>query len=204
MGVSIHYRGRVADIQNIQTVCDELAAIADRMDWNYTRLDEDWTQVADASIEVTEQGSQITGHLPLNGIALTPHPKCEMMQFFFDANGHLRDSLSMVNVSEEPLKTEGNWISVKTQYAEPETHIWIIGLLKYLKKHHLQDLAVHDEGEYWETGNFEILKEKMDLVGEKIAAMTAELSRVTKGHIGRFSADEVASMLEALIRDKLG
>jgi hypothetical protein len=44
----------------------------------------------------------------------------------------------------------------------------------------------------------------MDLVGEKIAAMTAELSRVTKGHIGRFSADEVASMLEALIRDKLG
>jgi len=29
MGVSIHYRGRVADTQNIKTICDELAAIAD-------------------------------------------------------------------------------------------------------------------------------------------------------------------------------
>lgn len=44
----------------------------------------------------------------------------------------------------------------------------------------------------------------MDLVGEKIAAVTAELSRVTKGHIERFSVDELASMLEALLRDKFG
>ena len=26
MGVSIHYRGRVADIQNIKTICDKLTA----------------------------------------------------------------------------------------------------------------------------------------------------------------------------------
>ena len=204
MGVSIHYRGRVAEIQNIKDICDELAAIAERMHWPCTRLDEDWSQAADAIVEVTDQGSQITGHLPLKGISLTPHPKCETLQFFFDINGHLRDPISMVNISEEPLKPEEAWISVKTQYAGPETHIWIIGLLKYLKKLHLPDLEVQDEGEYWETGNFEILKEKMDFVGEKIAAVADELSRVTKGHIEHFSADELASMLEALLRDKFG
>jgi hypothetical protein len=44
----------------------------------------------------------------------------------------------------------------------------------------------------------------MDFVGEKIAAVSAELSRVTKGHIESFSADEVASIIEALLGDKFG
>jgi hypothetical protein len=204
MGVSIHYRGRVADIQNIKTICDELAAIADKMNWHYTRLDEDWTQSADATIEVTEQGSQITGHLPLKGIGITLKPKCETLQFFFDSNGNLRDPISMVNIREETLTPEDYLISVKTQYAGPQIHIWIIGLLKYLKKFYLPDLEVQDEGAYWETGNFEVLKEKMDFVGEKIAAVSAALSGVTKGHIQSFSADEVASIIEALLRDKFG
>ena len=202
MGVSIHYRGRLADIKNIKTICDELAAIADKMNWHYTRLDEDWSQSADATIEVTEQGSQITGHLPLKGIVLTLDPKCETLGFLFDSNGNLRDPISMVNIREETLKPEDAWISVKTQYAGPQTHIWIIGLLKYLKKFHLPDLEVQDEGAYWETGNFEILKEKMDFVGQKIAAVSSELSRVTKGHIESFSADELASVIEALLLNK--
>jgi hypothetical protein len=204
MGVSIHYRGRVADTQNIKTICDELAAIADKMNWRYTRLDEDWTQSADASIEVTEQGSQITGHLPLKGIVLTLNPKCETLGFLFDSNGNLCDPISMVNISEGTLKPEDVWISVKTQYAGPETHIGVIGLLKYLKKLYIPDLEVQDEGGYWETGNFKILKEKMDFVGEKIAAVSAELSRVAKGHVASFSADEIASIIEALLRDKFG
>jgi len=204
MGVSIHYRGRVADTQNIKTICDELAAIADKMNWHYTRLDEDWTQSADATIEVTEQGSQITGHLPLKGIVLTLNPKCETLGFLFDSNGNLCDPISMVNISEGTLKPEDVWISVKTQYAGPETHIGVIGLLKYLKKLYIPDLEVQDEGGYWETGNFKILKEKMDFVGEKIAAVSAELSRVAKGHVASFSADEIASIIEALLRDKLG
>lgn len=204
MGVSIHYRGRVADTQNIKTICDELAAIADKMNWHYTRLDEDWTQSADASIEVTEQGSQITGHLPLKGIVLTLNPKCETLGFLFDSNGNLCDPISMVNISEGTLKPEDVWISVKTQYAGPETHIGVIGLLKYLKKLYIPDLEVQDEGGYWETGNFKILKEKMDFVGEKIAAVSAELSRVAKGHVASFSADEIASIIEALLRDKFG
>ena len=103
MGVSIHYRGRLAAIQNIKRICDELAAIADRMNWPCTRLDEDWSQAADATIEVTEQGSQITGHLSLKGIALTPHPQCETVQFFFDANGHLRDPISLVEFIISPF-----------------------------------------------------------------------------------------------------
>ena len=110
----------------------------------------------------------------------------------------------MVNIGEENLKPEDALISLKAQFAGPEIHMWIIGLFKYLKKHHIPDLEVHDEGEYWETGNFETLKMKMDFVGEKIAAVSATLSGVIKGHIEKFSADELASMIEALLRDKFG
>jgi len=181
-----------------------LAAIADRMNWHYACLDEDWSQSANATIEISEQGSQITGHLPLKGIVLTLNPKCETLEFLFDSNGNLRDPISMVNISEGTLKPEDVWISVKTQYAGPETHKWVVGLLKYLKKLYLTDLEVQDEGAYWETGDFEILKKKMDFVGEKIAGVSEVLSRVTKGHIESFSTDEVASMIEALVREKFG
>lgn len=204
MGVSIHYRGRLADIKNTKTICEELAVIADKMNWHYVRLDEDWSQSADASIEVREQDLQTTGRLSRKGIVLTLGPKCETLGFLFDSYGYLRDPISMLNNPEETLKPEDYWISVKTQYAGPKTHIWIIGLLKYLKTFYIPDLEVQDEGNYWQTGSFEILKEKMDFVGEKIAAVSATLSRVTKGHIESFSGDEVASMIEALLRDTFG
>jgi hypothetical protein len=55
------------------------ALIADKMGWICTRLDKDWSKPADATIEVTEKGSQITGHLALKGIAFSIHPKCESL-----------------------------------------------------------------------------------------------------------------------------
>src|SRR5210317_780174 len=121
MGVSIHYRGKMADIGTVDILCDELALIADKMGWTYTRLDDPWSKPADATIEVTEKGSQITGHLALKGIAFSIHPKCEPLRFCFDAGGNLCDPVSMTLISEGALKPEDIWIAVKTQFAGPET-----------------------------------------------------------------------------------
>lgn len=203
MGVTIHYRGRLTDIQDINPLCNELAMVAEKMGWTFTRLDEDWSKPAKATIEVTRRGSHIVGHLPLKGIQLTPHPKCEALQFYFDSDGSLCGPVSMVMISEGTLKPEDVWVSVKTQFAGPETHIWIVGLLKYLKEHYIMDLEVNDEGEYWETGNLETLTAKMELINEKIDMLSNELSRVNRGHIDKFSPDELATMIEALVRKKL-
>ena len=51
MGVTIHYRGRLADIGKIKILCDELTQIAEKMDWAYNLLDEDWSIQADARLE---------------------------------------------------------------------------------------------------------------------------------------------------------
>ena len=70
--------------------------------------------------------------------------------------------------------------------------------------HHtgIPDLDVNDEGEYWEIGSIETLKEKMALIDGKIAALSDEFSRMSRGHLDKFSADEVASMIEAVIQNK--
>lgn len=202
MGVSIHYRGKMADISKIEVLCDELALVAKKMSWTCTRLDEDWSKPADASIEVTEKGSQITGHLALKGIVFSIHPKCESLRFFFDAAGNLCDPVSMTLISEGVLKPEDVWIAVKTQFAGPETHVWIVSLLKYVQEHYLPGLEVRDEGNFWETGKHEMLKEKMNLINDNIDVISGELSRVTGSHLEKLSADDLVSTIETLILNK--
>ena len=147
-----------------------------------TRLDDDWEQPGDARLRFTPKGASIDGHLGLKGIHdLTPEADAESLSFFFDREGNLRSRWTMVSILDGTLKPEDAWVSVKTQFASPEVHAWIIGLLKYLKKRYMSDLQVSDEGEYWETGDIRILREKMDLIDEKIEQLASQLSSVPLG-----------------------
>ncbi|MFH1563997.1 MAG: hypothetical protein ABIF11_11380 [Nitrospirota bacterium] len=199
MGLSLHYRGRLVDIQQINIICEELIDIATTMNWPWVSLDEDWSRPANATMVTTGQGIQIKGYLSLKGVAFTVNPKCESLRFFFDSEGNLRDPISLTMILEGNLKPEDAWVSVKTQFSSPETHIWIIGLLKYLKKRYIPDLQVLDEGEYWETGNRETLKEKMDFIAGKIDMIANELSCANVGDISGCSDDEIASIIEELL-----
>jgi hypothetical protein len=82
MGVAIRYRGKLRDINELVALCDELTMVADKMDWSYRRLDEDWSKPSSASIEAVEKGARIKGHLPLKGITLAVHPRCESLSLF--------------------------------------------------------------------------------------------------------------------------
>jgi hypothetical protein len=42
----------------------------------------------------------------------------------------------------------------------------------------------------------------MNLISDKINAISSELSRVTGSHLEKLSADDLASMVEALVRNK--
>lgn len=202
MGVTIHYRGQLADIGKINTLCDELTQVAEKMQWAYNRLDEDGSKPSDARLEHDERGAGIVGQLGLKGISFKPHPTCESISFFFNSDGNLCDPMGAVLVCDGSLKPEDAWLNVKTQFAGPEIHLWVVGLLKYVKEHYIPGLEVSDEGEYWETGNFELLKEKMNFLDQKMDGVCGELSRVTGTHLDRLSPEELASMIEALLQDK--
>jgi hypothetical protein len=196
MGVSIHYRGRLNDVGQLARLREEMADIAAAMGWETTRLDDDWERPADARLRFTARGAQIDGHLGLKGILMTPDVEAESLSFFFDREGNLRSVMDVVSILDGTLKAEDAWVSVKTQFASPEVHVWIVGLLKYLKKRYISDLQVSDEGQYWETGDTRILREKMDLIGEKIERLASELSRGRLGDVSGLSAEQIALRIE--------
>ena len=44
LGVTIHFRGQLADVEKIKILGDELVQVAEKMDWAYNRMDEDWSK----------------------------------------------------------------------------------------------------------------------------------------------------------------
>jgi hypothetical protein len=199
MGLSLHYRGQLPDIGQVETLTKQLIEISTQMNWEWMPLDEDWSKPATAKVTVTDRGAEIDGHLPLKGVGITVDPKSESLSFYFDPQGNLRDPLSLIMILEGHIAPEDAWVSVKTQFSSPETHIMIVGLLKYLKKHYIPELEVFDEGEYWETGDPEILKEKMNFIADKMDAFSKELSRVSIGHLSEYSAQDIVFVIEGLL-----
>ena len=199
MGVSIHYRGLLNDANQLPVLSDELADIAAAMGWQSTRLEDDWGEPADARLVVSRNGARIDGHLGLKGVQITPGPEGESLSFFFDREGALRSPMNTVLMLDGTLKPEQAWISVKTQFLSPEIHVWIIGLLKYLKKRYISDLDVSDEGNYWDTGDIDKLREKMDLIDAKIECISDKLAVSRFGDITSLSADQIALRIELLL-----
>ncbi len=169
MGVTVQYRGQLKSPDLIGTFCRELKEIANLMEWEYTILDEDFGKPTDIKLETTEKGCEIVGHLALKGINLNIHKDCGDLSFFFDLNGILRDPIQMAGgegVEDETLP----FTFVKTQYAPPEIHITLVKLFRYLKRKYFQTFEVMDEGDYWETGDENLLKEKMQFLSQKLDA----------------------------------
>jgi hypothetical protein len=74
-----------------------------------------------------------------------------------------------------------------------------VGLLKYVKKRYVSDLQVSDEGQYWETGDIRILRERMEFIGKKIEQLSVQLSSARWGDVSALSADEIALRIEQLL-----
>ena len=158
MGIKINYFGKLNEPGLAGKIIRELEDISNEMDWEYTVINEE---------------PNIIG-----GIVITPHPKSEPFSFIFDLNGF---TLSIMDISpgETEVNTEQiNYVSVKTQYTPVEIHIAMIKLLKYLKKKYINDLEVMDEGCYWETGDKELLINKISFLNEMMDKIADVLDNI--------------------------
>lgn len=143
MGLSIHYSGKIKDTSLIPSLMEEVQDICAIMKWPY----------------------QSYNNETVKGIFFTP-PECETISFAFLADGELV-CLSKLKYDIHPV----NIISVKTQYAGIDVHIAIIKLLKHLANHYFSVFELSDEGEYWETGDEEILRKKFGLYNAMLNAV---------------------------------
>lgn len=185
MGVSIHYCGKLDNTDRLPEFRERLMSIALSFGWQYL-------------VEHNGESAEITGHLGLKGIQLKPLGESEPIDFFFNSKGYLLSPMNVILVQEGVLALDDAWITVKTQFLPPEMHVMIIGLLKYIKEHYLRNLEVQDEGEYWETGDYLALENKMRVIQEKIDYLSHELSSEYFGGMAGLSADEIAERIEQL------
>lgn len=199
MGVTIHYRGKLDNTDQLPEFLEKLMSIATGFGWKFLVLDEDWSVPVNAVLKTEGKNPEIKGHLGLKGIQLQPSGGSESLDFFFDSNGYLLSPMNVILILEGHLTVEDAWISVKSQFSSAEMHVMIIGLLKYIKEHHLPNLEVQDEGGYWETGDHRALIEKMRLIQDKIDYLSRELSSEP---LDDLSVDEIAARIEWLFHSE--
>ncbi len=201
MGITIHYKGKLKDIQMVNSLIDEFKDIAEIMNWNHAVLNEDWDKPNTSQILHHENKIEITGHIPLKGIRINPHSECESLSLFFDRDGNLQNVLGMAIKTDEN-DSEPGYLSVKTQFAPPEIHISIIKLLKYLKAKYISDLEVFDEGSYWETEDKNLLMEKITFLNRKMDKVEEIISSIQIG-LNNLSAEDAIKLLEKTLKEKL-
>src|SRR5262245_1067510 len=127
-GVTVHYQGKAKDAAAVAKVLAAARSVASEHSWEVREA-----SVTNASVPRVVAGKERPYQGPLTGVAIYPHPMCEPIYIRFGTDLFMRDY-------------------VKTQFAGPDVHVEVVGLLRKLKPL-LADLQVQDEGEYWETGD---------------------------------------------------
>jgi hypothetical protein len=110
--------------------------------------------VAKARAYAFERAWRPEGIAPRRGVAFLPHVWCDPFRLEID------DAL-------------GVWGFVKTQFAGPDVHIEIIGLLEKLQPDFME-LTVEDEGGYWGTHDRARLAASLHEMQRRIEARAAE------------------------------
>jgi hypothetical protein len=144
MGITIHYRGRVADVSHIDVAVDTAVAAAERRGWAARRFAN-----ARATVPRTSPEREWEYAGPTRGVVITPHEQSEPLCLEFDGDGVVEDFC-------------------KTHFAGADTHMAVIELLRELQPA-LESLEVVDEGEYWETSDRTRLTRLLDDCNEQLA-----------------------------------
>jgi hypothetical protein len=155
MGLSFHYNGHFNAKASLPEMIEEVKDTAEMFQWKYNIYEEEFPE---NSLGKTQYNQKIYG------ISFTPM-ECETIWLCFLSNGKMSSPVHLRFYGNSEDKEEQEYLyslSVKTQYAGIETHKLIIHLLRHLSVKYLCDFTVSDEGQYWETGNEELLQEIFD------------------------------------------
>lgn len=151
MGLSFHYSGSFNKNASLSEMIAEVKDIAEVNQWRCI--------IYEKQFPSKDLGSK-TYNQEIYGISFSPH-ECEPVCICFLSNGKMSSPANLQMFGQTNRRDERKYLymlSVKTQYAGIHVHKIIIDLLKYLDKKYFSELKVYDEGQYWETGDDELLQ----------------------------------------------
>ncbi|MFO7846295.1 MAG: hypothetical protein R6V27_07030 [Balneolaceae bacterium] len=196
MGITIHYKGSIRRLSEIDTLVDILEDFAKILEWKTERYPS--LSVTDKQADTDAFGIQQhqDRHYP-RGIVVYPHESCEPFSFTFTKEKNLVDFRGsyLQNRTESP-----GWLHVKTQFAPVDSHIAIIKLMKYLRGSFIPDLEVKDEGGYWESEDEKQLESRMESLNQAMGSLEEGFTVIPKDVFRNRSAEEIADLIERLLK----
>jgi hypothetical protein len=161
MGVTIHYRGRLADLTRVEDFEDRLLDLA----LEIGGLGQIWRSHAD------DQPERM-----VRGVILNLAPGQESTSLLVSPEGWL---IGLVDIedAEQGRLTEPPWCFVKTQFGPLEGHVALVEVLAALRREFVPDLEVSDEGGYWETHDLAELARRRGTVQQAIEGLAEGLRR---------------------------
>lgn len=183
MGLSIHYSGNIKSMEMIDPLIEEVSDISKIMGWEFHVFnDED-----------------------IKGVSFAPK-KSEPVFLTFNPDGKILSAFNIICkdiYDDVTLKKERIFnTSTKTQFAGMDAHIAIIDFLKHLSNKYLKDFTLFDEGNYWETGDKQILSKQFSKYEVALDLFCESLSEMSQ--IPGENAESLADRLERILREKFG
>lgn len=210
MGITIHYSGKLDDVKALPGLLREVKGFCRQRVWPCREVDARIVGVAERFKTVSEkkkrtrEGGEFSDCIVQTeevkvadrerGVLISPHPESETLALVFNRDGELCHYFP----SPKPRRyLEMKSLFCKTQFAPIETHIAICELLHVVQDRHFPGLKVTDEGEYWQTGDREVLARNLGIISsmmEKIeAALTNPDDRSRIGKTIRRAVEDAAA-----------
>lgn len=184
MGVTIHYRGRLADIDRVEDFEDRVIDLVLELGGN-VRL---WRSADDAD------PSRM-----VRGLFVDLAPGQETTSLLLSPEGWLIN-LFQIEDAEKKLLDEPPWCLIKTQFGPLDGHIALVEMLSALKREFFPDLEVSDEGGYWEKRDVGELRRKMAFVHGAIDSLADALAADGLSREAAEDARILATRIERLAR----
>lgn len=202
MGIMIQYRGRIDNISDVSRLSNEIEEFAGILGWEIRRWEENWHLPNSAALDKKSDMLELTGHVPIRGVSLIPHPDCEPLFLTFKSNGLLASSMLMVMTADSEIDSDDFWLSTKTQYASAEIHAALIRLLKFVKSKYVSNLEVQDDGQFWDNEKMDKLRERFIIFGKAFDSIPDTLNLISKSDLKNRTPEEIADYIEDIIKKK--
>jgi hypothetical protein len=144
MGVTIHYRGTVDDIGQIETMEDRILDLVFALGGRATI----WRSFSDPDSPRV-----------VRGLIVNLEPGQDTFSLLVSPEGHLTPLFQIHDAENAPFD-EPPYCFVKTQFGSLLGHIAIVHLLDALRQRFCSNLVVSDEGEYYENRDVDRLIRK--------------------------------------------
>lgn len=156
-GITIHFKGSVADDAAIEKIAEVACAEAQKNAWRCTRVvGEEIKSLDSITVKAIAKLDGSADFTKAKGVVVLMHEMSEPLYLVFGSSRQIDNF-------------------VKTQFAGADVHIRAVELLEKVKPH-FTTLEVHDEGNYWESKDRAMLEKELDGIQAMMAKIKSQRS----------------------------